>query len=255
MRSLWLVAAVLLALVPTVPALADCSSADALGVSRTITVDTSRGLEVGSMQYPGSLGLAPDEVVLTFDDGPFPGRTDKVLDALDAACTKATFFVVGRMARAYPDLLRREDADGQTIGTHTWHHPATLGAYSYAAGVNEIDRGIAAVTAILGHPPAPFFRFPGFGHTRALRARLATAGIGIFSADVVGADWMGISANAVRLTVLNGLKRHRGGIVMLHDIKHATARMLPQLLQDMKAAGYRIVRIVPAGTAAPLAAL
>lgn len=228
------------------PASAACGDPTALGISRTISVDTSAGLAVGSMQYRGSLGLEPGEVVLTFDDGPMPGRTDKVLDALDVACVKATFFTVGRMARAYPELLRREDADGQTIGTHSWSHPPTLARLPFEAGARQIDRGIAAITEILGHAPAPFFRFPGFGDSRALRQKLTDAHIGIFGADVVGSDWTDISANAIRLNVLRRLKQHNGGIVMLHDIKKATAKMLPQLLADMKAAGYRIVVIVPA---------
>lgn len=227
------------------PAFAACGDPDALGVSRTITVDATHGLMVGSMQYKGSLGLEPGEVVLTFDDGPYPGRTDKILDALDAACVKATFFVVGQMARAHPDLVRREDADGQTIGTHSWSHPLSLAKLPYEQGAGEIDHGIAAVTAVLGHAPAPFFRFPGFGDDRALRKKLADADIAIFSTDVVGNDWITMSSDTVRQTVLRGLKAHDGGIVMLHDIKKATAKMLPELLRDIKAAGYRIVAIVP----------
>ncbi len=245
-----LAAAVVLMAATTLPALADCSDPNALGVSRTLAVDTTGtngGLRVGSIQYHGNLGLAPDEVVLTFDDGPLPGRTDKVLDALDAACVKATFFIVGRMAHAYPTLLEREDADGMTIGTHSWSHPLSLAALPYDQGAAQIDKGIAAITAILGHAPAPFFRFPGFGDDKALRAKLAAANIGMFSADVVGNDWTGISANQIRLDVLKGLRIHHGGIVMLHDIKKATAKMLPELLADMKAAGYRIVALVPAG--------
>lgn len=239
-------AAALVAALSPLSALADCTDPNALGISRTLAVDTTGGFTVGAIQYHGNLGLAPDEVVLTFDDGPLPGRTDKVLDALDAACVKATFFIVGRMAHAYPEMLRREDAEGETIGTHSWSHPLSLAALPYADGAAEIDKGIAAVTAVLGHAPAPFFRFPGFGDDRALRKKLADANIGMFSADVVGNDWTGISANQIRLTVLRGLREHHGGILMLHDIKKATAKMLPQLLADMKAAGYHIVALVPA---------
>jgi peptidoglycan/xylan/chitin deacetylase (PgdA/CDA1 family) len=249
--SLFVAAALMAA---AAPAFAACGDPDALGVSRTITVDTTtHPLMVGAIQYKGSLGLQPGEVVLTFDDGPLPGRTDKVLDALDAACVKATFFLVGSMAKAYPELAAREDADGQTIGTHSWSHPLSLARLPYEEGADQIDHGIAAVTAVIGHPPAPFFRFPGFGDDHALRQKLIDADIGIFSADIVGNDWTGISADAIRLTVLRRLKEHDGGIVMLHDIKKATARMLPELLRDIKAAGYRIVAIVP-GTP-PLASL
>ena len=198
------------------------------------------------MQYKGKLALSDNEVVLTFDDGPLPGATERALDALRDACTEATFFSVGRMARANPDILRREDAEGHSIGTHSWSHPLSLSYLPYDSAAGEIDRGIAAVAAVLGHPPAPFFRFPGLGDTRALRAKLAAADIAVFSADIVGSDWTGISGDQIRRNVLRGLKEHHGGIVLLHDTKKATARMLPELLRDMKAAGYQIVHVVPA---------
>ncbi len=224
---------------------AACGDPDALGDSRVLQVDTTGGPAYGTMQHK-RLPLADMEVVLTFDDGPFPGATDKVLDALRDACVHATFFTVGRMAKAYPEVLRREAAEGHTIGTHSWSHPPTISALPYTSAVRQIDRGVAAVTAALGRQPAPFFRFPGLGETRALRKKLADDNVAIFSADVVGADWTGISADAIRRTVLNGLRRHRGGIVLLHDIKKATARMLPELLRDLKAEGYKVVRLVPA---------
>jgi peptidoglycan/xylan/chitin deacetylase (PgdA/CDA1 family) len=233
--------------------LAACGDPDAIGVSRNLTVETGGGLNVGTMQYRNDLSLGENEVVLTFDDGPLPGTTAKVLDALRDACTMATFFTVGRMAKAAPDLLRREAAEGHTIGTHTWKHPESLAKLSTDAATREIDRGIAAITAILGHPPAPFFRFPGLGDTRKLRNRLAARNIAVFSADVVGSDWTHISADEIRRNVLRRLKAHHGGIVLLHDTKRATARMLPQLLKDMKAAGYHVVHIVPATPGAPAA--
>ena len=229
----------------SLPALAACSDPDAVGVSRTLAIDTSRALAVGTIQYRADLPLAENEVVLTFDDGPLPGTTDRVLDALDAACTRATFFTVGRMAKAYPDLTRRAAAEGNTIATHTWRHPVSLAKLPADSAMREIERGIAAVTVVLGSPPAAFFRFPGLNQTRTLRARLAVEGIAVFSADVVGDDWTGISADTIRRNLLRRLKLHHGGIVLLHDTKRATARMLPQLLRDMKAAGYRIVDIVP----------
>ena len=245
------VLAALAALAGSVPALAACGDADAIGVSRVLAVDTSRPLAVGTIQYRSDLPLAENEVVLTFDDGPLPGTTDRVLDALRDACTHATFFTVGRMAKAYPELTRRAAAEGNTIATHTWRHPKSLASLSASAAGREIARGIAAVSAVLGRPPASFFRFPGLNQTRTLRARLARDGIAVFSADVVGDDWTGISADAIRRRVLMRLKVHHGGIVLLHDTKRATAAMLPQLLRDMKAAGYRIVHIVPAAPAAP----
>jgi peptidoglycan-N-acetylglucosamine deacetylase len=228
-----------------------CANPAALGVSRTITLDPvaaerSGGVEVGTFNFAATLPLADKEVVLTFDDGPLPGVTDKVLAALRAECAKATFFVVGQMAAAYPDLVRAEAADGHTIATHTWSHPQPIASIGLTRGIADVDRGFAAVAAALGAEPAPFFRFPGFAMTPPLESRLIAAGIGIFSTDVMGYDWNQITPDQVRAYVLAGLAKHRGGIVLLHDIHPRTAAMLPQLLRDLKAGGYTLVAIVPA---------
>jgi peptidoglycan/xylan/chitin deacetylase (PgdA/CDA1 family) len=223
----------------------DCANPDALGVSRVIEIDAAQRLEVGSSQYPGILPLDDMEVVLTFDDGPIAGRTDTVLAALAAECARATFFVVGSMAAAYPRTLAAMAAAGHTIGTHTNGHPLDMRSLDYATAVREIDRGIARVTAALGYEPAPFFRFPGLAHTRALRDYLATLHIAVFSADVMGDDWTGIGPDAIRQRVMDRLLAWRGGIVLLHDTKLATGAMLPVLLRDLKEHGFRLVHIVP----------
>src|ERR1700741_955927 len=74
---------------------------------------------IGTMNYAETLPLVDKEVVLTFDDGPLPPYTNKILDILAAECVKATYFIVGTMAKAYPDALRRIHAAGHTIGTHS----------------------------------------------------------------------------------------------------------------------------------------
>ncbi|CAN5431229.1 hypothetical protein BH10PSE14_BH10PSE14_25830 [soil metagenome] len=234
---------------------AACASPDALGVSRTLVVNTSAGLEVGSIQYPGRLALQDMEVVLTFDDGPFPGPTEAVLDALREQCVLATFFSVGRMAKAYPEVSRRELAEGHTIGTHSNTHPESLADLPYDEAAADIDRGIVNVSRALGQPAAPFFRFPGLGHSHALRRKLAATGIGVFSADAMGYDWTGISSDKIRLRAIQQLFEHRGGILLLHDIHYKTAQMLPQLLRDLKTAGFHIVHIVPTRDPVPVAAL
>jgi peptidoglycan/xylan/chitin deacetylase (PgdA/CDA1 family) len=234
------------AAVPAVPAPAACPNPDALGVSRVMAIDTTGGFEVGRMQYRHTLPLKDMEVVLTFDDGPSPETSHQVLAALAAECAKATFFIVGSMAKAHPSTLRDEDAAGHTIGTHTYSHRLDLQKQPFEVGAEEIDRGIAAVTQVLGHPPAPFFRFPGLGQTKALKAKLAAANIGTFSGDAVGDDWIVFVGDTVRERVLERLQQHRGGIILLHDIKHATAQMLPQLLRDLKERGFKLVQIVPA---------
>jgi len=96
---------------------AECNgNPDALGTGRTIVVDPTEHGRIGTMQYPETLPLRDHEVVLTFDDGPLPPNTTKVLDTLASQCVKATFFIVGRMAHAYPSVLRRAQREGHSIG-------------------------------------------------------------------------------------------------------------------------------------------
>src|SRR5262245_54375790 len=89
-------------------AAAECSgNPEAIGTARTIVVDSTEHTRIGTMQYAETLPLRPKEVVLTFDDGPLPPYSDRVLDILSAECVKATFFMVGRQARAFPDRVQR----------------------------------------------------------------------------------------------------------------------------------------------------
>jgi peptidoglycan/xylan/chitin deacetylase (PgdA/CDA1 family) len=236
---------------PAAAGSAGCTNPNAWGVSRVITLDPASaiatgGVEVGTFNFARTLPLADKEVVLTIDDGPLRGVTEKVLAALRAECAKATFFIVGQMAAAYPDLVKAEAADGHTIASHTFSHPQPIETIGLAGGIDNIDKGFASLAKALGGQPAPFFRFPGFAMTAPLETRLIASGIGIFSTDVMGYDWNPITPDQVRKNVLDGLAKHHGGIVLIHDIHARTAQMLPQLLTDMKQQGYKLVQIVPA---------
>ena len=136
------------------PLAAPCpGNPDALGTERVLTVGPSIQ-RVGRKHFPQTLPLAPKEVVLTFDDGPWPGTTSRVLDALARECVRATFFLLGRNAAAHPALVRRELAEGHTVAHHTFAHPL-LDRMRAGAAEAEIDRGIAAVeTALYGHAAA-----------------------------------------------------------------------------------------------------
>jgi peptidoglycan-N-acetylglucosamine deacetylase len=223
---------------------------DALGTARVLAVDAATTPRVGRKSFPQTLPLGPREVVLTFDDGPWPGTTPRVLDALKAECVRATFFLVGRNAIAHPDLARREIAEGHTVGSHTFSHPP-LDQMSFAAAVAEIDRGFAGVeTALHGQPAqasrTPFFRFPGFASTPALLEYLEKRGIVVFGADLWASDWNPQSPEQQLQLVLRRLEATRGGIVLFHDTRAQTAAMLPQFLHALKSGGYSVVHVVPA---------
>ncbi len=226
-----------------------CSGPEALGVSREVRIGGP--VRLGLKTYPQTLDLQDHEVVLTFDDGPSRQTTPRVLDALDHACVKATFFLIGRNAASAPDLVRREIADGDTVGHHTLSHPVvTLRGLPDAAARAEIERGMeaddkAGYGAYAGQPRVPFFRFPGFADTPALLDRLGDRGIAVFGADLWASDWIAMTPEAELRLLMERLGKAGRGIILLHDIKRQTAEMLPRFLLALKAGGYRVVHIVP----------
>ena len=114
----------------------------------------------------------------------------------------------------------------------------------------DIDRGIAAdETAIYGSrrpsPATPFFRFPGFASNQALLDRLAARGIVVFGADVWASDWFSMSPEQELRLILSRIEHAGRGIVLFHDTKAQTARMLPAFLRELKRRGFRVVHVVP----------
>jgi len=228
-----------------------CANPKALGTSRTITVESSAFPRIGTMQYKRTLPLDDHEVVITFDDGPLAPYSNRVLDALAAECVKVTYFLVGTMARANPDLVRRIYNAGHVIGTHSHRHPFNMDQMERARVVGEIDGGIAAVTAALGDERAlaPFFRVPGLARSSQIENYAASQSLSVWSADEVADDWhRGITSEQIVQRAMSRIeaKGHRG-VLLLHDIHPATARAVPMLLKRLKAGGYRIVQAVPAG--------
>lgn len=226
---------------------AECPRKDALGTSRTLTIDPHAFPRVGLKSFPQSLPLEDKEVVLTFDDGPFPPTTTKVLAALANECVQATFFLIGRNAEANPDIVKRIAAAGHSIGHHTWSH-RPLDKIGQPQALEEIDRGIAADEKALHGaakriPTTPFFRFPGFASTPSLLASLQSRGIAVFGADLWASDWEPMSPDQ-QLRLLTERLKHAGkGIILLHDTKAQTAKMLPAFLQYLRRNGYKVVHL------------
>jgi peptidoglycan/xylan/chitin deacetylase (PgdA/CDA1 family) len=253
MRVLILVFAFAAAIAPSAAAGEPCpGNAQALGTERVIAVDATTTPRVGRKQFPTTLPLHAKELVLTFDDGPWPGTTPKVLDALKAECVHATFFLLGRNAAAHPQIARRALAEGHSIGHHSYSHPL-LDRMPLAKAEAEIDRGIAAdELAIYGKqrttPTTPFFRFPGFASNRALLDRVSDRGLVVFGADVWASDWVTMTAEQELHLILARIEKVGRGIVLFHDTKSQTAHMLPAFLRELKRRGYRIVHVIAAGS-------
>jgi len=228
----------------------ECSGhPDALGTSRVLVLESGGLTRVGSMQYPQTLPLADKEVVLTFDDGPLPRYSKPILDTLAAQCVHATYFLVGNMARSYPEAVRRIYEAGHTIGTHSEDHPPRFQKLRPEKVQQEIDNGIAEVGAALGDAKelAPFFRTPGLARSDAVEEALTERSLVAFSADVVADDWhRRIKPSEIVRRAMNRLEARGKGILLLHDIHPATVAALPELLKKLKEAGFHVVHVVSA---------
>jgi peptidoglycan-N-acetylglucosamine deacetylase len=216
---------------------------NALGVSRVAEVDTKGGALFGD-QYPRTTLLQKGEVVLTFDDGPHPTYTKEILAALAAQCTKATFFNVGEMVKQFSDVAREVQAQGHTIGTHTWSHP-NLGGLSLEGAKSQIESTIAAENAVLPNGVAPFFRFPYLSDPKRVREYLATRNIAVFSTDVDSLDYRTKAPDKIVDNVLKGLIKVDRGIILFHDIHEQTVKALPTVLKELKSHGFKVVHLVP----------
>ena len=223
-----------------------------LGVARVVEIDTTGGPGFGFQHFRAYDFLREGEVVLTFDDGPWPGNTPAVLKALAAQCTKALFFPIGKHAMWHPEILKRVAAAGHTIGSHTWSH-VDLSKLTSDQAKEEIEKGVSAVRVALGQPEAPFFRFPALRHSPELLAYLGTRNIGIFSTDVDSFDFKIREPEKVIASVMSKLKKNGKGIVLMHDFQHPTSLALPELLVQLKANGYKIVQVKAKGPVETLA--
>jgi peptidoglycan/xylan/chitin deacetylase (PgdA/CDA1 family) len=223
---------------------------DVLGVSRIVEIDTTSAPKFGA-QYQDATFLEDGEVVLTFDDGPLRHYSQRVLDALDGQCAKATFFIVGRMAVADPDMLKEMAQRGHTIGIHTWSHKKQS-VISAAKAKEEIELGLSATAKALGGTVAPFFRFPYLRDTKAMLSHLSERQIGTFGIDVDSRDFTTRNPGSVQRAVLQQLATKRKGIILFHDIQPSTAGALRSLLAELKARGFKIVHMVPKTAATTL---
>ncbi len=219
---------------------------NALGTSRVMRVAPSDFPLIGREQYRETLPLRDREVVLTFDDGPIPATTPRILDVLAAECVRATFFMLGMNVAEATHLARRAYDEGHSIGSHSFSHP-TLAKISPAAAIADIDRGIDAVTEALGRGRqlAPFFRAPYLSINREIERHVLSRGHMVWSIDADSLDWTFTTPDKLVERSMAELERLGRGVLLLHDIKPVTVRALPILLAQLKQRGFRIVHVAP----------
>lgn len=232
------------------PAQACAGNPNAIGVARVVEIDTTGGPGFGSEHFNSHDFLRNGEVVLTFDDGPWPGTTAAVLAALEQHCTKAIFFAIGKHATWHPDVLKEVVAKGHTVGTHTWSH-ADLSKLTPEKGKEEIEMGISAVRRAIGDSISPFVRFPSLKHPTEMVKYSGQRNLGIWSTDMDSFDFK-FTKKSDKLvpSIMAKLQKRGKGILLMHDFQKSTANSIPDLLTQLKAGGYKIVHVKAKGTIA-----
>ena len=182
-------------------------------------------------------------VVLTFDDGPDPTSTPQILDALDAAGAKATFFLIGRKVKKHPSLAKEILDRGHTIGLHSYAHDRLMSFWLAPAWRADLERGIRAIESATGIRPN-LFR-PPIGHTNPQTARvLSELGLRVIGWTISGRDGVRADPTAVTKRIEAGLRD--GAIILLHDAAErgdhqpAAVRALPEILERVRARGLSI---------------
>ncbi len=196
--------------------------------------------------HPTGPSHAPRDVALTFDDGPW-SYTPRVLAVLERMHARATFFVVGRLAKDHPGLVRREYAAGMEVGSHSYSHPyqPPFDRQPHPTILREIRWG-RGVLARIG--PAPtLFRPPGGSFSAYVVEAAGAYGERIVLWSVDPADWRpGVTAGQIASRVLGAVRP--GSIVILHDgggDRSATVKALPRIIRGIRKRGLHLALIDP----------
>jgi peptidoglycan-N-acetylglucosamine deacetylase len=179
-------------------------------------------------------------IAMTFDDGPSAALTPKLLDMLKARGIKATFFVVGRNAAEYPQIIQRMVDEGHEIGNHSWSHPSLTGLGSSSLR-KQLDDTNAAIEK--GGAPRPVVMRPPYGATSARLNKLFDEQYGMKSIlwSVDPLDWKYRNATKVYNSIVQ--KAHPGAIILAHDIHPSTVRAMPDVFDTLLAKGYQFVTV------------
>jgi peptidoglycan/xylan/chitin deacetylase (PgdA/CDA1 family) len=185
------------------------------------------------------------EVALTFDDGPDPEVTPKVLDLLDRFGARGSFFCIGRKVAAHPEMAREIARRGHRVENHTWSHPHLFACYGPAAQRREVARTQEVIADATGRRPA-FFRSPAGFRNLFLDRELQAAGLTLAAWTRRGYDAVESDAEKIAARLLRGLAP--GDVLLLHDgsTLHdggnpVVLEALPRVLDGLSSRGLRSV--------------
>lgn len=193
-------------------------------------------------------GVTEDKVVaLTFDDGPYPPYTERILAILKEKKVPATFFLVGENAKAYPELVREEMAQGNLLGTHTYDHKDLL-RLSGKAVKEEISEGVNIVQEITGIRPV-FVRTPHGFKDFSVMTQIEALHLRAVNWSVLPKDWTNPGVDIIVSRVVDNVKP--GSIVLLHDgdspgkkaPRQETVEALPIIIDKLREKGYTFVTV------------
>ncbi|MFM7375535.1 MAG: polysaccharide deacetylase family protein, partial [Chthoniobacterales bacterium] len=199
---------------------------------------TSEGVAPRPPRVPAqynSVNMSRPIVALTFDDGPHPELTPKLLDILRQNGVRATFYVIGRNVETYPDIARRIVAEGHEIANHSWSHPA-LTSLSAGRLNSEIANTSQVIQRVTGRRPTNMRPPYGAINDRVRASMLREHGLDVIMWSVDPLDWKRPGAEVVRRRLVDGATP--GGILLAHDIHPGTIEAVPGTIQDLKAKGY-----------------
>ena len=186
-------------------------------------------------------------IALTFDDGPYPPYTARLLDVLKEKKVCASFFLVASQAQRYPGLVRRMVRDGHTVGLHAYEHRDFLRLNGQEKKA-DLTRGKAILTELTGKPPV-FWRPPHGFRDPSVMAEAKRQGLTVVNWSVIPRDWTGIDSGTIQERVL--AQAEPGAIVLLHDgdspfyraSRQATVEAVPLLIDALREKGYDLVSL------------
>jgi peptidoglycan/xylan/chitin deacetylase (PgdA/CDA1 family) len=186
------------------------------------------------------VSTAEKVVAMTFDDGPHPTLTPQLLDILKARNIKCTFFVIGKNAKAYPQIIRRMIAEGHEVANHTYTHPA-LTSRSDEQIRSELKQSEDAIVAAANYRPRLIRPPYGAVNERIKQFMFAEFGYSTIMWSVDPQDWRRPGVSVVTSRLVEGA--HPGAIMLAHDIHASTIQAMPATFDQLLAKGYQFVTV------------